>query len=206
MSRLETLERWSPRAFLTAGGLLTVFAALVGVEVFAGVNAPQAIVAVPGFVAGFIGLFGLYPGLTDADSRLGFGGVVALSIAAIGFLLLFLWIVGLTATYGIDAVKPPRPVILLTLLITVLGYVLLGIAITRQATPSRTVGLLVLVPPGTLVLMISTGILYGGDPPGWTSFVFSGMQAIAHLSIGYLLWTGGMPTDSVDAPADTAAR
>lgn len=90
MSRWESLERWSPKAFLVAGALLTVFSALVALEVFAGVNAPQAVVAIPGFVAGFVGLFGLYSPLADEDSRLALGGVVALSIAAVGFVVLLL--------------------------------------------------------------------------------------------------------------------
>lgn len=106
--------------------------------------------------------------------------------------------------YGVDSVKPPTAVILLTVLIAILGYVLFGIASVRQAVPSRTVGLLVLVPPGTLALMVISGIIYSGHPPGWTSFVFSGMQAVAHLSIGYLLWTARVPADSVESPADTA--
>ena len=61
MSRWQSLERWSPRAFLVAGALLTVFAALVALEVFGGVNTPQALVAIPALVAGIVGLFGLYP-------------------------------------------------------------------------------------------------------------------------------------------------
>jgi len=205
MSRWQSLERWSPRAFLVAGALLTVFAALVALEVFGGVNAPQALVAIPALVAGIVGLFGLYPPLADEDSRFALGGVVALSIAVVGLVALLLWVASLTAMYGIDSVKPPAPVILSTILLTILGYALIGIASVRQAVPSRTVGLLVLVPPGTLVLMESTNILYGGNPPEWTAFVFSGMQAVAHLSIGYLLWTNGMPADSAESVAETTA-
>lgn len=203
MNRWKSLERWSPKAFLVAGALLTVFSALVALEVFAGVNAPQALVAIPGMVAGFVGLFGLYPSLRDEKSRLALGGVVALSFAAIGFVIVLLWVAGLTVLYGIDSVKPPGVVILSTILIAILGYVFLGVASAWHAVPSRAVGLLVLVPPGTLVLMVSSSIIYGGDPPGWTAFVFSGMQAVAHLSIGYFLWTGDVPTDSVESPADT---
>ena len=205
MSRWQSLERWSPRAFLVAGAFLTVFAALVALDVFGGVNTPQALVAIPGLVAGIVGLFGLYPPLADEDSRFALGGVVALSIAVVGLVALLLWVASLTAMYGIDSVKPPRPVILSTILLTILGYALIGIASVRQAVPSRTVGLLVLVPPGTLVLMVSTNILSGGNPPEWTAFVFSTMQAVAHLSIGYLLWTGGTSADSVGSAADTTA-
>lgn len=205
MSRWQSLERWSPRAFLIAGALLTVFAALVALEVFGGVNAPQALVAIPGLVAGIVGLYGLYPPLADEDSRFALGGVVALSIAVVGLIALLLWVVSLTAMYGIDSVKPPAPVILSTILLTILGYALLGIASVRQAVPSRRVGLLVLVPPGTLVLMVSTSQLYGGNPPEWTAFVFSAMQAVAHLSIGYLLWTDGVSPDSAESTVETTA-
>ncbi len=206
MTRLESLERWSATAFLGAGALLAVFAALVALEVFVGVNAPQALVAIPGLLAGFVGLLGLYAPLRAEGSRLALGGLAALSIAATGLVVLLLWVGALTAMYGVDSVKPPTAVILATILIAILGYVLFGLASVRQAVPSRTVGLLVLVPPGTLGLMVATGVASGGDPPGWTSFLFSGMQAVAHLSIGYLLWTGGVSADKVGTPADTTAR
>lgn len=205
MSRWQSLERWSPKAFLVAGAFLTVFAALVALEVFGGVNAPQALVAIPGLVAGIVGLFGLYSSLAEEESRLALGGVVALSIAVVGLVALLLWVASLTVMYGIDSVKPPAPVILSTILVTILGYALLGIASVRHAVPSRTVGLLVLVPPGTLVLMVSTNILSGGNPPEWTAFVFSGLQALAHLSIGYVLWTDRLAADSAESPAETTA-
>lgn len=205
MSRWETLERWRSKAFLVAGGLLVVFAALVGLEVFGGVEAPQALVAIPGFLAGFVGLLGLYPQLADTDSRLASGGIVALGLAAVGFVALFFWVAGLTAMYGIDAVKPPRPVILGTVLLVILGYALFGLASATHAVPSRLVGLLVLAPPGTLALMVLTGMLYGGHPPAWTSVLFSAMQAIAHLAIGSLLWTSEAPGTQIDAPSDSVA-
>lgn len=203
MIGMESLERWSPTAFLAAGVLLTVFAALAALEVFVGMNAPQALVAIPGLLAGFVGLVGLYAPLRAEGSRLARAGIAALAIAAIGLVVLLVWIGALTAMYGVDSVKPPGAVILVTILLVLLGYVLIGLASVRQAVPSRTVGLLLLVPPGTLGLMVATGIAYGGNPPGWTSFVFSGMQAVAHLSLGYLLWTGDWSTDSVDPAADT---
>lgn len=205
MIRWETLERWSPTAFLLAGGLLAVFAVLVGLEVFLGVNAPQALVAVPGLLAGFVGLFGLYPRLADADSRFALGGVAVLSLAGISLLVILLWVAALTATYGIDSVKPPAPIILTTIVLAILGYVLVGVASVRAAVPSRTVGLLVLAPPATLALMVLTGILSGGNPPGWTSFLFSGLQAVAHLGIGYVLRTERRPGKRTDATGDMPA-
>lgn len=205
MTHWESLERWSPTAFLVAGGLLVVFSALVALEVFLGVNTPQALVAIPGLVAGFVGLFGLYPRLAEADSRLGLGGLVVLTIAGIGLLVLLVWIIGLTALYGIDSVKPPSAFIVVTILMTILGYVLIGLASARQAIPSRTVGLLVLGPPATLALMVLSSVLYGGDPPEWSAVVFSAMQAAAHLAIGYGLWTGRGPAERADAPSDTPA-
>ncbi|MFC7230432.1 hypothetical protein ACFQMM_01905 [Saliphagus sp. GCM10025308] len=48
-TRWESLEQWSPIAFLVAGVLLVVFAALLGYEAFTDMPAPEDLFGPPGF-------------------------------------------------------------------------------------------------------------------------------------------------------------
>lgn len=198
---LETLERWSPTAFLVAGVLLVAFAASVGLEVFMGVSGPQAFVSIPGFLAALIGLLGLYPKLAEQSPRLARASVVVVALALVGFFVNFTWVVALTAMNGIDAGTPPEPVILLTVLLTILGFILFGVTGLRANTLSRTGGLLLLAPPAVFAVMVAGAI--AGYTPGWSTFAIAAMQAVAHLAIGLVLRNADMPTDRAKPAADT---
>lgn len=78
------LERWSPIAFLAAGGLFVLPTAIYGFGAATGAgNIVPPVVIFVLWVVVFVGLLGLYPRLAQEDSTLALGGVGLLSVTAV---------------------------------------------------------------------------------------------------------------------------
>lgn len=209
MTRFESLERWSAAAFLAAGALLAGFAARNAVIAFGGGFPPQTtqalylVFVVPAELAAYVGLLGLYPRLADRVPRnAGLGALLAVigTVAVLGF--------GASATADLfAAMSRPSPVsqvlFLVTLLSTVLGFVVLSVASLR-ARISRRVGLLLLVPPATYVVMLAGMVV--GYAPEWSTFALSATQAGAHLALGVALRSRSDAANSPEQSVDSAAR
>lgn len=210
MSRLRFLERWSATAFLFAGALLIGFVVRNGIvafgDGFSETTAAALYVAfvVPAEVAAYVGLLGLYPRLAEHASRLAGAGAVCVGIAGVA-------IIGFGGGVGsalLAAGSPDPPAFaqllwLVTIAATILGFILFGVASMRACVPSQRVGVLLLVPPATYLLMIA-GVI-GGFTPDWSAFVLSGIQASAHLVIGVALRNGPVATERADSAPDSAA-
>jgi hypothetical protein len=210
MSRLEPLERRSATAFLIAGAFLIGFVVRNGIIAFGDgfsetmTAALYVVFIVPAMVAAYIGLLGLYPQLSDHAPRLAGAGAVFISIAGVA-------IIGFGGGVGsaiLAAGQPDPPAITqllwpVTLVTTIVGFLLFGVASLRTRVPSRMAGFLLLVPPITYILMMA-GIVVGFTP-GWSTVTLSSIQAGAHLAIGVVLRNDGMSAGRAEPAHNSAA-
>lgn len=210
-TRWKSLEQWSPTAFLVAGVLLVVFAALLGYEGVTGTSAPEDIFGPPGFFLAMVGLLGMYPALADRTSRLARISATGAAIAAVGWLLITVFsiieVVGILPALEEMGVFGDA-IILLSGVAMILAYVGTGVASLRTDVYSWILGLLVLAPPVIFGVMLLQAVLFAQfglfseTIMAWSAVALSGGQALAHLAIGYVLRTKGTPTDPVESSAD----
>lgn len=186
-----TLNRWSPRLFLAAGGLLVVYASLNGLWAFGDMGTRESGFQF-GYVFGFLGLLGLYPALVHRSPRLARLGAAG---AASG-------IAGVTAITVLDVARlgglfsgTPRGwwlVLLLTLGGFMLGYLSVGVAMLWTGDYATPIGLLVCLPGLIVVFMVAH--IAAGFASEVTAFVISAGEAMAHLAIGATLKTSSRRT------------
>lgn len=210
----ESFAKWSVPAFLVAGVLLIVFAALLGYEAFTNASAPEDIFGPPGFFLAMVGLLGLYPALADRTPRLARISVIGAMVGALGWLLITLFVV--TEVLGILPALEEMGVvgailILVSGIAMVLAYVGGGVASLWADLHSRYLGLFLLAPPAIFGVMLTQAILFAQfglfseTIMAWSAVVLSGGQALSHVAIGYLLRAKPIPTDRAE-PAPTEAR
>ena len=203
----ESFEQWSATGFLVGGGLMTVFWALISLAVFMDIESPQGLFATAALVATFIGLLGLYPTLSDQSSRAARAGVGLLSVTTVGVFVIFVWILAsrILLVAGMDVPALPPGIIIGP---TVGGYaltvLLFGVASLWTGVPSRMVGVLLLAIFGVFALPPIAGIIWGGYPAEWMAVIVSGLQAVAILSVGYILRTDSASTDHTETSADVS--
>lgn len=200
------LERRSPTLFLSAGVLLVGYATLNGTVAVTGMSpvAVEDVVGPAGFLLGFIGLLGLYPGLADRQPILARAGAVCVGLGAVGFSVVSIH--GLAVVAGFESATPPGILLLLVALGMIPGYLSFGVVSLRATVPLRPVAPLLLVPALVFVAMLSQPFVYAHlglfteTTMEWSNFAISTGQAVAHLAIGYELRTMTSP-DGLDAPS-----
>jgi hypothetical protein len=203
---LEPLDGKSPTLYLVAGAMLAVFAASTGARVFADVNveALHSTLGPGGFFVGFVGLFGLYPALAADSPRLARVAAAVAALPLVGWFVIAAAGVGSAAGVlpGASAILP-GPVLVLVFPATILAYLLFAATSLRTGVPSRTVGVLLLAPAATfLVLLVGVAV---APSTGSLEFVVDGGHALGHLAIGAALWTGADPAGRADTAADPTA-
>lgn len=200
----NSLEQWRSTAFLIAGGLVLGFVASNGVEAFTAAQPPtwvNTLFVSPALVAAAVGLLGFYPLLADRVPRLALASATVVTVAGTAALALFVVVIANGLVAGLQL--PFLPVYFLTLLTTILGFVLVGVGSLWASVPSRAVGLLVLGPPTVNIIMIVTAPM---NPPQWSTFLISAMWSGTVLAIGVALRTSSAPLDQTDPSVDSAAR
>lgn len=207
----ESLEQWSPTAFLVAGGLWLVYAGLSAIELVTEVVTPSALdVAVSGlalFIPVF-GLLGVYPRLRDHAPRLSVAGAVLIVISGVSTLTLLVWLFGTTLlTPGVPAIPADAPgwtvaAFFVSLIPIALGFLLFGVAGLRTGALTKTVALLLMVPFAMWVVLLA-GNAVDGNVIGVIVYV---PISLAALSIGYLLRTESTPTEYTEPAPETTAR
>lgn len=184
--RFEALRRWRVPAFLVAAILLLLYTVANGFEAFTDVAPPRWVgtfTVVPALIVGHVGLLGFYPTLAPRvrrQAQLAAGAVLLAMTAALG---LFVVEVGGTLTGEQFAIAGLFYLVMVVM--TALGFVLVSVGSFRAGTPSRLVAFLLLLPPAEFVLMMTGSIT--GFTPAWSTFLLSGLQAVAHFAIGYVL-------------------
>ncbi|MFB6136310.1 MAG: hypothetical protein ABEJ04_06085 [Halobacteriaceae archaeon] len=200
----RSLERWRAGAFVGAAGLFAVFALLWGADAVTNI-APRPAVDVfgpAGWVLGFVGLLGLYPGLAERAPRTSRAGAVFTTVGVVGAATTA--VVNLGQLTGITG-EPPAWFAALNLLMLVgivPGFLTVGVAVLRTDVQSRFLGMLLLVPALLFVVNVVRVTALGPRAPTGAPFVLGGGQALALLAIGVRLRTAETPTDRAPSPAD----
>lgn len=193
------LERWSPTLFLLAGGILTVYAAINGMNAFTEMTLNPTGNGL-GFLFGFLGLLGLYPSLADRSPWLARVGAAGAVLGAVAFSVFT--VNTLAELLGLVSGDPPAWSLFVVLATTgfVLGYLSFGVASLRSGVHPRTVGLVLLM-PATVIIVMFAHMVAGYESPA-TVFVISSGQAMGHLAIGGSLQTKSSSTDREEASSD----
>lgn len=203
-SVLAPLDGTSSTLFLVAGGLLVVFAALMGYEalVDSSVNFAdnEADVFGPaGFAVGFVGLLGLYPGLADRSPNLARASAVFAAMGAAGFTVVAAK--NLVDIVGIGFPSALKFMMILAFVGFLGAFPLIGVTSLRTDVHSRTLGLLLLAPVAVFALMLSGAVnMVVGD--GLARFILSSGQAVSFLAIGVALRAGKSPRDRAEPAPD----
>lgn len=199
----EPLDGKSPTLYLAAGALLAVFATSTGARVFADANVEvvHSVLGPAGFFVGLVGLFGLYPALASDSPRLARVAAAVAALPLVGWFVIAAAGVGSAAGVlpGASAILPGS-VLMLVFPATMLAYLLFAATSLRVGVPSRSVGVLLLAPAATFLLLI-VGVA-ALPPVEWFEFVIDGGHAVGHLAIGAALRIDGTPGDHADPAAD----
>ncbi|ADB60800.1 hypothetical protein Htur_1915 [Haloterrigena turkmenica DSM 5511] len=184
-----SFAKWSATAFLVAGLLMVVDAAIVATNIVTGEEGflvlGQAFVGAA-WTGALIGLLGLYPGLADRSRWLSRAGVVFAGIGVVTFAVMA--VVSLVDYVGILAGEFDSIGVFFipgVLVGSVLGFVAFGVASLWTDAYSRTLGVLLLVP----AILVATNILRfvaGLEAATLTLAIVIG-DALAMLAIGYVL-------------------
>lgn len=153
-----------------------------------------------GLLISYLGMFGLYPRLAARNRRAALASIVLLLFPVIG--------IGFWLGHDLIVGQMPPYVNLLIGLISggfVIGLALYGITSYRLQVPSQRVGLALLALAVPWVVLLGSGIVYGGNAPAWLDFVATSMMGGLLLVIGYLTWTESSMTTPEEPTPDPAA-
>lgn len=186
-SRLESMERWSPKLFLLGGMLVLGSATVNGLHFFASVPLPEAaglVLNMAGFVVALVGVTGFYPGLAARTPRMAHLSLAIVAAGIAGIAVLAVWA---GAMLTVSAPEPPPVVALLSLFLMLVGMCLFGIGILRTVASPRPTGVLLLAFVTVLVVVFTRSVVIGGDPSNAFIVVSEGLESAALLGIGYSL-------------------
>lgn len=197
--QLEWLGKWRATAFLIAGGMFVIDAAILVAIVGGGreelMLVGQAFIGA-GWTAAFIGLIGTYPDiapespwLARAGSVLAALGVVVFGVMAIVSLLYF---ADIPAGEITDVVPIFLPGVILG---SVVGFITMGVAVLRAGTISRVSGVLFVILGLFPVANIARGA--AGYQSEEATLVIVGGLIVLNMAIAYTLHTDPSPSHTV---------
>lgn len=210
---LESLEQRRSTLFFLGAAMFVVAATLNGVQVVAGserlsLMVGEAFIA-GGWIAGLLGLLGLYPGFADGSRWLSRAGVVFAVIGLLAFALLT--VASLYAfVAGNEPGNFPIPIVYFipgVFVGSLLAFVSFSGATFRSDDHPRALSIFLLVPSAIFVtnLFILPAIFGTGQRPPEVLLVIVAGLALAMFVIGYMLRTEPEhePTDRTEpAPAE----
>lgn len=208
----DSLALMGPIAFMIAGfGFLSlsVVGALDAAEIMSSPAWVHAILGLGSVVVVFIGLLGFYPVVADAAPRLSLGGAVTSAIGGAAITVAVVGSIGVAVTTQQPFGEGPSwgpPLLTLAFILALLSFLSYGIASSRTNCPSRTVGLLLLVPVvvflGQAVLLLSK--ILAAFVLATAQLALAGIVAIALIAVGYRLQTDATgPEQSEPSPETT---
>lgn len=209
----ESLEWWSPTAFVVGGVAWVLLMGIIGGNMATGGSTPTWLVPVflvPGLLAAYVGLLGISGQVGKRSPKLTRAGVAVTLIAAA---LVVFAVIYTVATSTVDQ-GPPFPVFPLIILSTVVGFLLVGLASIRTQTPSRTIGVLIALTGaawfGDIVFIIVTSAIgtteFAGIPLVVGPMVGVVLAGLAMIATGYLLHGEFHRSGRVDATTETTPR
>lgn len=201
----RSLELWRASAFLLAGIILAINAVIVAAEIVVGIERWRVLGQIfvgAGWTAAFIGLLGLYPGLADGSRWLARAGALFAAIGAVVFTVMGLASVVFYVGIVDGSLTTLVPLFLPGVIIgSVLGFVSISAASLRADVHSRTLGLLLLLPPTLVILNLLTAII-GIEGATSTLAVVIG-DTLAMLAIGMSVRGIDIPTDYTEAESSS---
>lgn len=186
--RWQSLERRSATAFLVAGVLFLIGAAINSIAVFNegyDTAAVSSLLLLIGLVAAFIGAIGLYPQLRKRTPQLAGLSLAVVVLSTVGVGVVLVW--GTANVAGVAA-EPAPPVVLTTLVLMTLAFALVGATVLQTGAYPRPVGQLLVAEALALILVFAVPVfLYQGDAPRWFGPVIEAIQGLFILGIGNTL-------------------
>lgn len=209
---MESFERRSPTLFFLGAMMFVVAGAVNGLQIVAGMERLSLTVAeafiAAGWIAGLLGLLGMYPGLAGRSRWLSRAGAVFAAIGVAAFSVLAVAsLYAFVAGYGPE--NFPIPIVYFIPGVfagSLLAFVSFSGATFRSDDPPQTLGVLLLVPSAIFVtnLFILPAIFGSGPTPPEVGLAIVTGLALAMLAIGYVLRTESETTDSAEPAPDTA--
>ncbi|MFB6218070.1 MAG: hypothetical protein ABEH77_02655 [Halobacteriaceae archaeon] len=204
----ESLEAAGPVSFVLGGLAILVNVFLEFVSAGAVPGWVNVLLGLGGVWVVSVGLVGVYPPFSESAPRLALGGAVTGALGLVALTAGLGWAVVLALTTKTTVAEGPP--LATQIFASALGLALLsslcyGVASSRTGRPSRTVGLLFLIPFVAFIAVILFALgsnLYGIEPPGAVAFALVGVPAVGLIAVGYALRTGYAPLDPAE-PTDT---
>lgn len=206
----ESLEAWCPILFLIAGASLFVHVVLVGLIGYAGSPISEgyhAVFGLAGLVGAIGGLLGFSHMVADEARRLALASALAVGVAGALFSVILLWLLGtILLTGGPQDAAPSWVGVLapLAIVMIALGFVLSSIASLKTDVPSRTIGLLLLVPVASWIVILGVSAVTNFSAPYSLDFFANGTISVSWLAIGFSLQTGSTTLEHGDTSLDSA--
>ena len=207
----ESSVTWSSTPFYVAGAMFAVAATFSAASVVADAERLALLVGeafiATGWIAGLVGLLGLYAGLADrsrwltrAGATFSVIGIVAFVVLAAASLVAFF--TGATVERGVSVAGIPLIYLLPGIIpAPILAFASFSAASLRTGVHSRAVGVLLVIPSFIVVGNVAT-------PPALPGreLITLGIEcglALTMIAIGYLLRTGSVSADGVESAPDT---
>lgn len=180
----KNVEKLSAPAFLIAGGLVAIATIAMGFVMITD-RSQGLLTGLPtmvGLLISYIGMLGLYPKLASRRPRAALASVVLLlaPFGGIAFWLGHAIIIGQEPSFAGTLVG-------FVFAGFVLGIALLGATSYHAQVPSSRVGLALTAFAVPWVVLLGSGVIYGGAAPVWLDFIATGSMAVLLLVIGYLI-------------------
>lgn len=199
-----TLEQWSPKAFLTAGGLFALPVIASGAHAVTGTEVVVSPAGVFTFLlVVFVGLLGLCPRLAEQDATLANGCLgllavtVTITVPAIGVF---------TPLLGYPFGEATALAIVVAVAVgSTLTVATFGVATLVTGTHSRLVSGFLLMMAASMSFIVATMLLYGHSGPEWVGTAVNGVIAVSLVAIGFVLRTQDTPTETTDATENVTA-
>lgn len=207
---LAPFARWSPTALIIGGGGLFALFIIAGLGVAGVASSPgwlHMFLLIGGLWFIFVGLVGLYPTTADAAPRLSVVGAVTAALGGAALTVSFVAAVVVDLTGQRTFAQGPTwgpPLLAAAFVLALLSFLVYGTASTRTETPSRTFGLLLLVPVaaflGQALLLVAK--ISGSEVSGALQLVLAAITAVAVIALGYLLRSDSEAASGVGAVRD----
>lgn len=184
-------ERWSETAFLVAGGVWIIDAAIYVLRIISDFSIAGAIngtLLLLALLLTLAGVFGLYVPLTDKAPRLALAGVLFGGVAGLVALTTLVWVVSAGL---LNQPMPPGITLAVIVIGSIVSLFLFGNASVRTDIPSRMSGVLLLTLAATLAIWVVTGLLIA--TPEWTAIAYGVTFSLNNSAIAYVQRNGATP-------------
>jgi len=211
-SRLRgAFERWGPVAFVIGGVGLLGTSVAGSLDVAGVIEAPPRLAMGPllfGLWFVFVGLLGFHRRVADASPKLARGGWWTVGVAWVIWSATLLAALAVDLTTGRTLADPGSwgpPLLTVAFVLALLGFLCYGTASARTERPSRTIGVLLLLPVvaffGQAALLASK--ILTGEVVATLQLAFGALIAVALIAIGYRLRGSSEAVTTATAGADT---